>query len=294
MYTNIYISSHEEDLDDVRSLSKYLKQLSASNAIQVYSKNDIEVGDYVVERINKFIKFSKIIVCILTVDYLTECSDEIEGIFEYDTISDKIIVPIILKNCLINDTRFEHYKPLDFNTFDKSKDQFWNEATRIINKIYKSKVVSEDDIYSEELVPKAFAGTSIASDLRLVNINADINNNEKFSSLGITGNKLMIRVIGESMTPDINNHDIVLCKEIETKTNVYSPSQKKSIPNLDANKFYVVETRNDGVLIKKIQEQKGMLILVSSNKSFSPQIISKDEIISIWEVVSLVRNFGGN
>lgn len=184
MYTNIYISSDEEDKDNVKGLSKYMKQLCNSHSIKVYSKEDINIGDNIPLKINKFIRLSKLIVCILSVDYLNNCKDEIEGIFEYDTNSEKIIIPVIISDCMIKGTKFQNYKALDFREYedkDKGFDSFWNYTTEQIESIYKDRVISEDDIYQDELIPKAFAGTSIITDLpnteEVMNKNKDNSNN---------------------------------------------------------------------------------------------------------------------
>jgi phage repressor protein C with HTH and peptisase S24 domain len=93
------------------------------------------------------------------------------------------------------------------------------------------------------------------------------------------GVDFMLRVKGSSMYPKYNSGDVVACRTIRQKTFI------------QWNKVYVIATKEQGILIKRLHEGKdeSSYILVSDNKEYKPFNLPIDEITGIAIVVGVVR-----
>ena len=81
----------------------------------------------------------------------------------------------------------------------------------------------------------------------------------------------LLRVKGDSMTPKLNGGDLVACKRVlETYF-------------IQWGRVYVVYTRSQGVMIKRIQpsEKEGWIKCVSDNTKYAPFDVPMDDIVSI-------------
>ena len=89
----------------------------------------------------------------------------------------------------------------------------------------------------------------------------------------------MIRVKGESMYPKYSSGDIVACRTI------------KESSFLQWNKVHVIATREQGILIKRINpnEEKNSITAVSENKDYASFTIPKNEITGIALVIGVIR-----
>lgn len=81
----------------------------------------------------------------------------------------------------------------------------------------------------------------------------------------------LIRVKGDSMVPKYNGGDIVACKKV------------KDIFFLQWNRAYVILTRSQGIMIKRVQpsEKDGYIKCVSDNERYAPFDVPTNDIIQI-------------
>lgn len=89
----------------------------------------------------------------------------------------------------------------------------------------------------------------------------------------------MIRVKGSSMYPKYNSGDVVACRIIR---------ESKFI---QWNKVHVIATREQGILIKRIDmsEKEECLKAISDNKDYRPFDIPKNEVTGLALVVGVIR-----
>ena len=81
----------------------------------------------------------------------------------------------------------------------------------------------------------------------------------------------LIRVKGDSMVPKYNGGDIVACKKV------------KDIFFLQCNRAYVILTRSQGIMIKRVQpsEKDGYIKCVSDNARYAPFDVPTADIIQM-------------
>jgi len=92
--------------------------------------------------------------------------------------------------------------------------------------------------------------------------------------------KRTFEVDGDSMIPKFQEGDYVVCKAIE------NPNALKS------NKYYVIASKQEGVLLKKIinDTTRKHYLLVSENTQYPPILRHWSEIDEVWEVVYRITN----
>jgi len=83
----------------------------------------------------------------------------------------------------------------------------------------------------------------------------------------------LIRVKGDSMIPKYNGGDIVACKKVDMDK-VYF---------LQWNRAYVIYTRSQGVMIKRVQpsDKEGYIKCVSDNTRYAPFDVPTSDIVQI-------------
>ena len=92
----------------------------------------------------------------------------------------------------------------------------------------------------------------------------------------LRGADFLIRVKGDSMSPKYNGGDIVACKKIE------------AITFWQWHKIYAICTRNQGILIKRVEEfenNPAFITCVSENRAYKPFQLHEDEIVSAALVI---------
>jgi len=88
----------------------------------------------------------------------------------------------------------------------------------------------------------------------------------------------MIYVKGSSMYPKYSSGDIIACRVLHESRFI------------QWGKVYVVATREQGILVKRLEEENGKAILAKSdNPDYKPFWIPKDEIQGIALVVGVIR-----
>lgn len=95
----------------------------------------------------------------------------------------------------------------------------------------------------------------------------------------LRGADFLIRVKGDSMTPKYSGGDIVACKKIDM------------ITFWQWHKIYAICTRNQGILIKRVEEYPGnpaFITLVSENPRYRAFQIHEDEIVSAALVLGAI------
>ena len=95
----------------------------------------------------------------------------------------------------------------------------------------------------------------------------------------LKGADFLIRVKGDSMTPKYSGGDIVACKKIDM------------ITFWQWHKIYAICTRNQGILIKRVEEypnNPAFITLVSENPRYRPFELHEDEIVSAALVLGAI------
>lgn len=89
----------------------------------------------------------------------------------------------------------------------------------------------------------------------------------------------MIYVRGSSMYPKYSSGDIIACRVL---------NESKFI---QWNKVYVIATREQGILVKRINEsdKENCLLAISDNPAYKPFYIPENEILGIALVVGVIR-----
>ncbi len=93
------------------------------------------------------------------------------------------------------------------------------------------------------------------------------------------GIDFMLRVKGSSMYPKYSSGDVIACRVIH------------EISFIQWNKVYVIITREQGMLCKRIKkaENANQLLMVSDNKDYDPFEIDRSEITGIALVIGTIR-----
>jgi len=93
-------------------------------------------------------------------------------------------------------------------------------------------------------------------------------------------NKRTFEVEGDSMIPKFQTGDYVVCKAIENPH------------NLKSKKYYVIASRQEGILLKKVINDKARkhYLLISENNEYPPILRHWSEIDEIWEVIYKITN----
>ena len=96
---------------------------------------------------------------------------------------------------------------------------------------------------------------------------------EYYSVPAFRDSDFLIRVKGDSMTPKFTGGDLVACKKIDIK----------SVYFIQWNRVYVVYTKSQGVMIKRIQpsESEDCIKCVSDNEKYAPFDVPKSDIIAL-------------
>ena len=96
---------------------------------------------------------------------------------------------------------------------------------------------------------------------------------EYYSVPAFRDSDFLIRVKGDSMTPKFTGGDLVACKKLDIK----------SVYFIQWNRVYVVYTKSQGVMIKRIQpsENEDCIKCVSDNEKYAPFDVPKSDIVSL-------------
>jgi phage repressor protein C with HTH and peptisase S24 domain len=78
-------------------------------------------------------------------------------------------------------------------------------------------------------------------------------------------------VSGHSMEPTFYPRDIVVCRYIESANYIRN------------KEIYIIVTRNEGIIIKRVVKKDSMLELHSDNEEYDPYTIDLQEIVEIWK-----------
>ena len=89
----------------------------------------------------------------------------------------------------------------------------------------------------------------------------------------------LIRIKGDSMSPKYNGGDVIACKLV------------KEVTFWQWHRVYAICTRNQGVLIKRVEEypqNSSFITLVSENPVYKPFELHEDEIVSVALVLGAI------
>jgi len=89
----------------------------------------------------------------------------------------------------------------------------------------------------------------------------------------------MIRVKGDSMAPKFFSGDIIACRTI------------KNPAYIQWNKAHVIATKEQGILVKRIQEstKEGHYLAVSDNTEYKPFNLPEEDVTGLALVVGVIR-----
>tara|TARA_Y100000992_G_scaffold220353_1_gene152675 strand:+ start:467 stop:1231 length:765 start_codon:yes stop_codon:yes gene_type:complete len=91
--------------------------------------------------------------------------------------------------------------------------------------------------------------------------------------LNFSGTHRAFEIKGDSMLP-LTSGSIVIGKYLEDLSYVRD------------GKTYILLTKEDGIVYKRVQTQENSLELISDNKEYDPYIISNYDILEIWEAIA--------
>ena len=96
---------------------------------------------------------------------------------------------------------------------------------------------------------------------------------EYYSVPAFRDSDFLIRVKGDSMSPKFTGGDLVACKKIDIG----------SVYFIQWNRVYVVYTKSQGVMIKRLQpsEKEDCVRCVSDNEKYAPFDVPKSDIIAL-------------
>lgn len=134
-----------------------------------------------------------------------------------------------------------------------------------LGKMLKTSDQPKPTAHSLPLIPaEAFAGPGLPSyeDERIEDF---------YTVTEFKNSDFLIRVKGDSMVPKYNGGDIVACKKV------------KDIFFLQWNRAYVILTRSQGIMIKRVQpsEKEGYIKCVSDNERYAPFDVPTDDIVQM-------------
>ncbi|MBE97617.1 MAG: transcriptional regulator [Flammeovirgaceae bacterium] len=91
--------------------------------------------------------------------------------------------------------------------------------------------------------------------------------------LNFSGTHRAFEIKGDSMLP-LTSGSIVIGKYLEDLSYVRD------------GKTYILLTKEDGIVYKRVRTQENSLELISDNKEYDPYIISNYDILEIWEAIA--------
>ena len=91
--------------------------------------------------------------------------------------------------------------------------------------------------------------------------------------LNFSGTHRAFEIKGDSMLP-LTSGSIVIGKYLEDLSYVRD------------GKTYILLTKEDGIVYKRVQTQENSMQLISDNKEYDPYIISNYDILEIWESIA--------
>ncbi len=92
-----------------------------------------------------------------------------------------------------------------------------------------------------------------------------------------TGTYRAFEISGDSMQP-INSGSIIIGKYVE------SPQELKQ------GERYIVISANEGIVFKRVFDDKESIRLVSDNPNFSPYTMKKEDVLEIWHSHSMITS----
>ena len=91
--------------------------------------------------------------------------------------------------------------------------------------------------------------------------------------LNFSGTHRAFEIKGDSMLP-LTSGSIVIGKFIE------------DISYVKDGKTYILLTKEDGIVYKRVEAQESSLKLISDNQEYDPYVISNYDILEIWEGIA--------
>ena len=60
----------------------------------------------------------------------------------------------------------------------------------------------------------------------------------------------------------------------------------ESIDFLRDGKTYIILTKDDGIVYKRVETKENTIQLISDNKKYEPYEVNNDDVIEIWEAIA--------
>ena len=134
-----------------------------------------------------------------------------------------------------------------------------------VGKMLKGDDAPDPSAHSLPLIPmEAFAGPGLPN-------YEDERVEDYYTISEFKNSDFLIRVKGDSMVPRYNGGDIVACKRVQ------------DIYFLQWNRAYVLMTRSQGIMIKRVQpsDKERCIKCVSDNEKYAPFDVPMDDIVQI-------------
>ena len=83
------------------------------------------------------------------------------------------------------------------------------------------------------------------------------------------------------------NPSLLILDEATSSLDVESENKiQKSIDFLRDGKTYIVLTKDDGIVYKRVETKENTIQLISDNKKYEPYEVNNDDVIEIWEAIA--------
>lgn len=256
---NVFFAYSHRDRELKSELERHLSQLRRNKTIETWSDNELIAGQVWEEEIQKKLEAADIILLLISSDFLASdyCTNiEMEKALERHRSGTALVIPILLRSCVWQDSPFRHlqFLPRDGFVFNKKRDideAFTEVVLGIrdsVNNLIQRKINEADYFSFKERADMLFQEKSFDEARKLYEHAYEIINN-----------------------PDINNK-IKLCEEF---LRIENSSSKETTKNefLNQKKFTTVVESGD--IIKQIEK----LDFFKTNSLYEQGLLHSRELI---------------
>jgi hypothetical protein len=258
MSNNILIINAKQDAAISQRLERFMRPMKAN--VKILS--EVISGTGKNHWLKSGIEGCDIIVLLVSTDFLCD----VWSIYQSD-ISErgKTIIPLIIKPCEWENERFSALKERNIEDFD-NEDIFFKQIFKDI----KGRLNEPND----EILEEVSAGNGIE--------NSNFYCSEEKNTFG----NLAGIVRGNSMDKEFRNGDRILAEPI-MKNSFY---QNENVSQLfQKDKYYVLNIRDVGLVLKQVELQENEVILKSLNHDYPDCFIYKEDVLNIWVVIKIIE-----
>lgn len=248
-------SSNKKDEEFGFDLKRSLTSLCRNLGLSIELSTELEPGSNIYEGIRKRIKRRDLVICLISSDFLVEFE-----IFqsELQNLPTSKILPIMTRKTSTSYTWLRSRKLFDCTVY--------NDRDTILHDLEKMIEHKLENLHTTNRI-QVRAGFGESN----VILKSDVENTEE----------LELEVVGDSMFPEFKNEDIIKVKKID------------NFEDIKPNEFYVVDSKQFGLVLKQIQYENAVISLISINETVLPMIIKnpQEDVLGIWIVKNMSRKF---